>query len=168
LKSADQVIEKFSLTPHPEGGWFRRTFESSSCFETINGIRPLGTAIYYLLKKDELSRLHYLDADETWYFHHGAPIYLHLFHEDDYSDLILGNPVDQPEANPQVTIPAGTIFGAIPDQKSNFLFSLVSCSVCPGFWAQGFAWSDVETLKLKFKKHTELLEKLSVSVDIGR
>jgi predicted cupin superfamily sugar epimerase len=38
-------------------------------------------------------------ASETWYFHHGAPIYLHLFHEDDYSDLILGDPVDQPSAS---------------------------------------------------------------------
>lgn len=167
MKTADQVIEEFSLTPHPEGGWFRRTYESSISLKTIDGRRPFGTAIYYLLKKEELSHLHYLDADETWYFHYGAPIYLHLFREDDYSKLCLGNPIDHPESKPQITIPKGTIFGAIPDQKSNFLFSFLSCSVCPGFWNQGFAWPDVEKLKSKFKKYTELLEKLSISFDSG-
>ena len=41
------------------------------------------------LKKGEVSRLHSLDADETWYFHQGATLDLHIF--DRRSNIIILN-----------------------------------------------------------------------------
>ena len=91
LVSAEEIIDRFSLEPHPEGGWFRRTYESKELIESPNGFRPAGTSILYLLKKGEVSQLHRLDADETWYFHQGAPLHIHMFSSDDYHSILLVN-----------------------------------------------------------------------------
>ena len=166
LVSAEEIIDRFSLEPHPEGGWFRRTYESKEVIESPNGFRPAGTSILYLLKKGEVSRLHRLDADETWYFHQGAPLRAHMFSADDYHSVLLGNISNQSDSFAQHTIPAETIFGVTPCEHSNEPFSLVSCSVCPGFIDAGFSLSDKSILISKFKKHADLIEKLFNSSEV--
>ena len=52
---AREVIESLELERHPEGGWFRRTFESSSKISTPHGERAQGSCIYYLLAGNEYS-----------------------------------------------------------------------------------------------------------------
>jgi predicted cupin superfamily sugar epimerase len=165
MKSAEEIIEALSLSPHPEGGWFRRSYESSRQIESACGIRPLGTSILYLLQKGEVSSLHQLDADETWYFHEGAPLDLHLFGDHEYQTFLLGNSTHGLNIHPQVTIPAGTIFGALPIASSDESFSLVSCSVCPGFIDAGFSWAQIPALTQKFKKYSDIIEKLSPPVE---
>ncbi len=165
MKSAEAMIEALSLSPHPEGGWFRRSYESSRQIDSACGIRPLGTSILYLLQKGEVSSLHQLDADETWYFHEGAPLDLHLFGDHEYQSLLLGNSTHGLNIHPQVTIPAGTIFGALPIASSDESFSLVSCSVCPGFIDAGFSWAQIPALTQKFKKYSDIIEKLSPPVE---
>lgn len=165
MKSAEEIIEALSLSPHPEGGWFRRSYESSRQIESACGIRPLGTSILYLLQKGEVSSLHQLDADETWYFHEGAPLDLHLFGDHEYQTFLLGNSTHGLNIHPQVTIPAGTIFGALPIASSDASFSLVSCSVCPGFIDAGFSWAQIPALTQKFKKYSDIIEKLSPPVE---
>ena len=165
MRSAEEVIKALCLSPHPEGGWFRRTYESRSQIESECGKRPLGTSILYLLQKGEVSCLHQLDADETWYFHEGAPLELHLFGDHEYQSLILGHSVHSWNIQPQVTIPVGTIFGALPFASSDEPFSLVSCSVCTGFIDAGFSWAQIPVLTQKFKKHSDIIEKLSFPME---
>jgi predicted cupin superfamily sugar epimerase len=72
-----QIIEKLKLVPHPEGGYYSRTFESHATLkETNNDERPLSSAIYFLLTNEKsISRLHKLKkSDEVWHFYHGNPI----------------------------------------------------------------------------------------------
>ena len=165
LVSAEQIIDRFSLEPHPEGGWFRRTYESKEVLESPHGFRPAGTSILYMLKKGEVSCLHSLDADETWYFHQGAPLRVHLFSQDDYHSILLGNISDHSDSLAQYTIPAETIFGVTPYEHSKEPFSLVSCSVCPGFIDAGFSWPESSALKARFEKYSDLIEKLAPSVE---
>ena len=165
MHSADYVIKGLSLSPHPEGGYFRRTFESNHATHSSDASRPLGTSIYYLLKKGEVSCLHSLDADETWYFHQGATLDLHLFEKDQYNNVKLGRYTPRADSLPQFTIPAGSIFGAVSNEHSKETYSLVSCSVCPGFQEEGFFWPDIAELRRKFKAHHELLGKLSKPVE---
>ena len=165
LVSAEEIIDRFSLEPHPEGGWFRRFYESNEVIESPNGFRPAGTSILYLLKKEEVSRLHSLDADETWYFNLGAPLRVHLFSGDDYHSILLGNISDHSDSLAQYTIPAETIFGITPCEHSKESFSLVSCSVCPGFIDAGFSWPDLSVLQARFKKYSDLIEKLAPPVE---
>tara|TARA_B100000035_G_scaffold290347_1_gene277377 strand:- start:2119 stop:2658 length:540 start_codon:yes stop_codon:yes gene_type:complete len=165
LFSAEEVIDRFSLDPHPEGGWLRRTYESTEIIESPNGFRPAGTSILYLLNRVEVSRLHSLDADETWYFHQGAPLLLHMFSKNDYHSIQLGNLSSHSASLAQYTIPAETIFGVTPCKHSNMPFSLVSCSVCPGYIDAGFSWPDPLVLSERFKKYSDLIEKLAPPVE---
>ena len=70
---ADYIINYLDLTEHPEGGWFKETFQSK---ETSNGRSNL-SLIYYLLKENENSHWHRVtDADEIWLWHLGDPLLL--------------------------------------------------------------------------------------------
>ena len=61
--TAEEIITNLDLQPHPEGGWYRETFNNRADGE----IRGTMTAIYFLLKKGETSHWHrVLDADEVW------------------------------------------------------------------------------------------------------
>ncbi len=44
--TADEIIEKLQLQPHPEGGFYRQTWIA----DAPDGERPAGTAIYFLLR----------------------------------------------------------------------------------------------------------------------
>ena len=64
-----KIIEHYELKPHPEGGWFKRTYSSQEKIKLARGERICGSSILYYLSKGEKSRLHFLDSDEAWYFH---------------------------------------------------------------------------------------------------
>jgi len=70
--TAEEIIEKLSLAPHPEGGFYRQTWVAE------NEGRPTGTCIYFLLKGDQKSHWHKVDATEIWLYHAGAPICLSI------------------------------------------------------------------------------------------
>ena len=95
-----------------------------------------------------------------------APLRAHMFSADDYHSVLLGNISNQSDSFAQHTIPAETIFGVTPCEHSNEPFSLVSCSVCPGFIDAGFSLSDKSILISKFKKHADLIEKLFNSSEV--
>ena len=60
---------ELSLVPHPEGGWYRRTYESRESVSLQRGERACSSSILYFLKTNERSCLHQLKSDEIWYFH---------------------------------------------------------------------------------------------------
>ncbi len=49
--TSQQLIDQLRLSPHPEGGYFRRTLTSDSHCQTEVGERPLLSSIYYLLTR---------------------------------------------------------------------------------------------------------------------
>ena len=72
--TADEVIARFGLERHPEGGHYRETWRDVS----EDGGRGSGTAIYYLLKRGEASHWHRIDAVEIWHHYAGAGLALTL------------------------------------------------------------------------------------------
>ena len=70
--TADQIIARLGLTPHPEGGHYRQTWIAQGPGRTA------GTAIYFLLKAGERSHWHRVDAAEIWHFYAGDPLELHI------------------------------------------------------------------------------------------
>ncbi|WP_395006816.1 cupin domain-containing protein [Cypionkella sp.] len=124
---ADQIIAKLGLAPHPEGGWYRQTWVGPK----VAG-RAVGTAIHFLLKAGEASHWHRVDADEIWLWHAGAKLELSLG-TDRARSVILGPDVlggDQVQA----VVPQGWWQAA----RSLGTWSLVSCTVSPGFRFEGF------------------------------
>ncbi len=78
---AQRVIEHLGLEPHPEGGWFRRTWTSPELLG--DGPRAAGSSILYLLEADEESHWHRIDASEAWQHVAGAPLLLSRWSDGD-------------------------------------------------------------------------------------
>lgn len=128
---AEAIIEALGLEPHPEGGHYRQTWAA----EAAPGERPAGTCIYFLLKADEKSHWHRVDAAEIWHFHAGAPLTLSVASADagPKQDLVLGPDVLAGQ-RPQAIVPAHHWQSA----RSLGDWTLVSCTVSPGFRFEGF------------------------------
>jgi predicted cupin superfamily sugar epimerase len=128
---AKEIIRLLDMAPHPEGGWYRRTFEDDV---QVDG-RPASTAIYYLLQAEELSAWHRIDAVETWHYYAGAPIALTLSPPDGVglTAHTLG-PDLRADCRPQVIVPVGWWQTAV----SLGAWTLVGCTVAPGFHFEGF------------------------------
>ncbi len=125
-----RLIKHLRLEPHPEGGWYRQTFSDQG----EPGQRAFSTAIYYLLEKGQISRWHKVDAAEIWHFYAGSPLELMVSADGKSSTThVLG--VDFGAAQlPQAAVPAGHWQSA----KSLGEWTLVGCTVAPGFEFRGF------------------------------
>ena len=127
---ADYIINYLKLTEHPEGGWFKETFQSK---ETSNGRSNL-SMIYYLLKENENSHWHRVtDADEIWLWHLGDPLLLSYSDERSTKEITLG-----PDFNNNEKLQAVIPKSIWQKAKSNGAWSLVSCVVAPAFSFDGF------------------------------
>lgn len=125
-----EIISLLELTPHPEGGWFKETFRD----EPGPDGRAKSTAIFFLLQAGEESAWHRVDAVEVWHFYDGAPLALKLAREGEAAvTVLLGNDLARGE-KPQAIVPAGVWQSAAPTGD----WSLVGCTVAPGFDFSGF------------------------------
>lgn len=127
--TADDLIARLALEPHPEGGWYRQTWVADG-----NG-RPAGTCIYFLLKQGERSHWHRVDAGEIWHFYAGTPLVLSISATDagPAVDHVLG-PDFIAGQQPQIVVEAGHWQAAFAPEG----WGLVGCTVSPGFRFDGF------------------------------
>ena len=130
--TADEIILKLGLQSHPAGGHFRETWRAS------NAGRPTGTCIYFLLKAGEVSHWHKVDSTEIWLWHAGSPLVLSIAEtaEGPATDHLLTP--DLTEGAPQIVIPENHWQAARPTGD----FTLVSCTVSPGFDFAGFVLAE--------------------------
>ena len=161
-------ISKLGLEPHPEGGYFKRTFASQEQITDqeltvdFEGKRMLYTSIYFLLTSNDVSHFHRLQSDELWYYHAGSPLSVHMIDENgEYTEHKLGLDLENGEV-PQVLVPKNTIFGS--SVKDRETFSLVGCMVSPGFEYQDFELFTQEELLLKYPQHKEIIMKIAYEV----
>lgn len=128
---AQNLIARLDLAPHPEGGWYRETWRAPDS----DGERAGGTAILFLLEEGQRSHWHRVDGTEIWFWHAGSPVTLSIAPDD---------------AGPVETLALGSDFaagqqvqGIIPKDHWQAAhaaqgWSLVSCTVTPGFEFSGF------------------------------
>jgi predicted cupin superfamily sugar epimerase len=127
VTEAGKIIAHLDLSRHPEGGWYRQTWAGP-----LREGRASGTAILFLLQAGERSHWHRVDADEIWLWHVGAPLTLRMG-VDTAARVRLGPDVlagDQVQA----VVPAGHWQAA----ETTGAYTLVSCTVSPGFRFDGF------------------------------
>ena len=125
----DDIISALNLQPHPEGGHYAETFRDP---RLING-RPASSAIYYLLRKGEVSHWHRVDAVEVWHWYAGAALNL-ATHDHGATQLIHLGPDLAAGQRPQAIVPTGAWQGA----ESSGDWTLVGCTVAPAFQFSGF------------------------------
>jgi predicted cupin superfamily sugar epimerase len=128
---ASIVAAALQMQPHPEGGWYSETWRASS----VDGERPVGSSILYLLAAGERSHWHRVDADEIWQYSGGDPLELRVWAVGDatVTSHRLGYDVSGGEGV-QAVVPAGTWQAASPLGA----WSLVGCIVIPAFEFAGF------------------------------
>lgn len=155
-----QWIERLQLEPHPEGGFYRVTYQSevwipqSGLPTEFAAARRVATSIYYLLSDDDFSALHRLRADELWHFHAGSDLVVHVIDPaGERSDIRIG------EGNFQAVVKAGNWFGTRLVQQDSF--ALVGCTVAPGFDFADFEIARREELSRQFPQHRDLITALT-------
>ncbi|HEY5802469.1 MAG TPA: cupin domain-containing protein [Lysobacter sp.] len=130
---AAQLINELQLAPHPEGGHFRRMYESAIAVEQDGRMRPALTAIHFLLAGGEVSQWHRVDADESWHWQEGGALELLVF--DPVAGALVSTLLDRSgQGAPMHVVPAGHWQAARPLGA----YTLVACTVSPGFVWEGF------------------------------
>lgn len=129
--SVPQLAARLGMEPHPEGGWFVRTWAAAPTVQTPGGARPTATLIHYLLPVGVVSAWHRVSSDEVWLWHGPGTLPLQLGGSGDAPDedgplLRLG---PGPDESFQVVVPAGSWQRTLPADAD----VLVSCLVSPGF-----------------------------------
>jgi uncharacterized protein len=171
---AQYWIRRLELEPHPEGGYFKQTYQSMEHVSdrelsvTFEGTRMLATSIYFLLTTAEVSHFHRLQSDELWYYHGGRPLTVYVIHPNGALESIhLGLQFDEGQV-PQATVPAGCIFGSalIPDAQHDDDYSLVGCMVTPGFDYRDFELFTREQLLRQYPQHRDIVTRLTVEPEL--
>ena len=161
--AAQYWIDKLKLEPHPEGGFYRLTYTASTLvtLPEFAGARPASTAIYFLLATQHrdanrhFSAFHRLKSDELWHFYAGGPLIVHVIDTSGvHSSLLVG---DDPERGEQfqAIVEAGCWFASEPLLPGSF--SLVGCTVSPGFNFADFELAKREELAATFPQHASLI-----------
>lgn len=163
--SAAQLVETLQLTRHPEGGWYRQTYQAtttlpkSALHNRYGGARSASTAIMFLLESGDFSALHTIASDELWHFYLGDP--LTVVQLDEHAvrkDIALGQDVLGGQQL-QACVPHGALFGAYVQPPG--AWSLVGCTVAPGFDFDDFVMPKRATLLKRYPQHTDLVEQLT-------
>lgn len=165
LPTFEQIVEALSLVNHPEGGFYYRNYRSQQKIQVehlghgYSGERSLTSAIYYLVHGKKPSKLHRLRTDEIWHFYFGSPFdlieltpYGELKRTRMGNDLLSGHKL-------QHVVSAGNWFGGFTTQGSGY--SLLGCTISPGFEEMDFQLADRDSLIKEFPSHEELIRLLS-------
>ncbi|WP_339743486.1 cupin domain-containing protein [uncultured Maricaulis sp.] len=128
--TATQIVESLGMQRHPEGGWYVETWRDAPGADG----RSRGTAIYYLLEAGQRSHWHRVDATEIWHWHAGAALKLGISEDGVSQTAITLGPDIARAQQPQVIIKPQ----AWQSAKSCGAWTLVGCTVTPGFEFSGF------------------------------
>lgn len=162
--TSEELIEQLDLVKHPEGGWYRETYRSEDVIQgatlpaRFTGDRSVCTAIYFLLQSGEISALHRIRSDEIWHFYAGEKMTIHVItpHAEYYPFKLGANTLAGETF--QCVVPSGCWFGA---EVSGVGYTLVGCTVAPGFDFADFEMAGREAMLRQFPCHSELIRRLT-------
>lgn len=145
---AQYYIQKLEMLPHPEGGYYKETYRSKNTIKNVDRkARNISTAIFFLLERQQKSHLHKIKSDELWFHHQGETLEIIYIQNGQLHNIYLGSDLEVGEVL-QATIPANTWFAS--RVKSGEGFSLVSCTVAPGFDFEDFEMARKADLILQY------------------
>ncbi len=164
-EKAEFYIKNLKMSEHPEGGYFVETYRSrqiileNSLPSEYDGDRNYSTAIYFLLKSGQISKFHRLKSEEIWHFYDGSPLKLIIINKKGLIDeIILGKSIEDGHTM-QTVIHLGTWFGAVVCELNSF--SLVGCTMSPGFDYKDFELGDRKLLMSQYPDFSSLIESLT-------
>lgn len=163
--NAKYYIDKLGLTKHLEGGAFKETYRAELIIENnaltadFKGDRNASTGIYFLLEHGQFSAFHKIASDEMWHFYDGDT--LTIYEIESNGTLIthkLGRNIEAGESF-QCVIKAGNWFGSRCEVTNGF--SLVGCTVAPGFDFADFELADKLVLQKQYSHLAHLIDEMT-------
>jgi len=153
---AAALVSSLGLAPHPEGGFYREVFRSSTTQATPRGERAALTTIDFLLARGQCSAWHRVRSDEVWHLLEGGPLRLWLLPPDlgRVEKVDLGDLGDSPRRH---VVPANWWQAAEPLHD----FAYVGATVGPGFDFADFSFGrDDAALRAALERLTPELGRL--------
>jgi predicted cupin superfamily sugar epimerase len=140
MDKVKKIIEKYQLEPHSEGGYFKEVYRSDQILQSSihQEKRNSVTHIYFLLTKDQVSCFHKVLHDEIWNFYEGSSLKLIEFDKGKINETVLDN-------DNYVKVVKGGVYQAA---ESSGEYSLVGCSVAPGFDFKDFSFINSKSKEL--------------------
>jgi len=157
MSSSDHLITTLDLEKHPEGGYYRRIYESSmsSEFWPDKKQRLISTAIMYLLQNTDYSAFHKIRSDEIWFLgESNTDIRLIELRASGAVETIIN------KQNPTYCVEAGNWFAAELLDPSEESYALCYCSVAPGFDFEDFTMASKEDLLGQFPENENYISRL--------
>lgn len=127
--SAQAIIARLGLQPHPEGGWFRETVRVAD----PAGGRGVCTSILFLLEAGQASHWHRVDAAEIWLHQAGGAVILRTAKDSELVERRIGPDIHGGDALQAVVAP-----GEWQAAHALERWALVACVVAPAFEFAGF------------------------------
>ena len=163
--TAQTYIDTLQMDAHPEGGFFKETYRSRHLINVTQGSgstpvqRSVSTGIYFLLEKNNFSAFHKIQSDEMWHFYAGQALeVLELNEHGELGCTRLGSDILGGEVHQHV-VPANTWFASRVAAGGSF--SLVGCTVAPGFDFADFCMADRALLVAAFPQHSQTIAELT-------
>ena len=149
-----------------EGGSFKEVYRSEIKLQretlpiAFNGDRNISTSIYFLLELGQFSAFHRIASDEQWHFYYGGTLVVFEIKTDGVLiEHSLGNDPAKAGDSFQCVIKAGSWFASRP--ANDTAYSLVGCTVAPGFDFAEFKLAKRDELIKQFPQHADLITELT-------
>ncbi|QEC67150.1 cupin domain-containing protein [Panacibacter ginsenosidivorans] len=162
---AIDLINYYKLIPHPEGGYYKETYRAVESIAhnalpgRFKGVRNFSTAIYFLLQENNFSSFHRIQSDECWHFYAGGRMLIHLIDAHGNLETIKLGPDILSGERLQFVVPAGCWFASETMPATSF--SLVGCTVAPGFDFADFELANADELSNQYPQHEVLIRRLT-------
>ncbi len=164
MQNTEYWIEKLNLKQHPEGGFYTEMYRSTEFIpktvlpNRFENDHCFGTAIYFLLRSEDISAFHKIKSDELWFFHAGSAVEVVFLDQFGTHSYFIGSDFEKGESF-QLVVPANTWFGAKVIQPNSYV--LVSCTVSPGFEFQDFELGNRAELIHQFPESEKTIKLLT-------
>ncbi len=166
MNTAIDWINQLELEKHPEGGYFKEVYRSDEHVikkalpSRYIGDRSFSTSIYFLLKDRDFSCFHRLQTDEIWHFYQGTTLEIFVLHQKEgLSRHLMGQQAGAGE-HLQITILRDQWFAARVVEPNSF--SLVGCTMAPGFDFHDFELANRKQLISEFPQYSQLIKELTI------
>ncbi len=152
--TADEIISMLELQQHATCGFVRLTFVSNRMVAAgvlpspFAGARPLGSALYFLVRQGAPVKLHRIRNDQLYHYYLGDPLEVFLLHEGGATERVIVGPDMRSGQSFQLLIPGNTFHTARVIGRARWF--LGSSTEWPGVIPADVETGDLDVLAKKY------------------
>ncbi|XP_068672207.1 uncharacterized protein [Montipora foliosa] len=159
---ADEFIKTLGLVPLPIGGLYAESMHAKTTVKPLDGsgreVRDAYSVIYLLLRGTDINAWHKMKSEETYFYHRGGHIVLHMITEEGkYENKIIGDPSKDLKARFHCHVPKNVWFALELQDKTSYC--VFSEAAGPGFEYEDCEVGDRDNMLTLFPQHKEIVEK---------